>query len=94
MTMASMSKSAVIACLAERAGWEKKNVARLFDLLSTLAAEEAKNVFVLPNFGRLTLADRKARMGRNPSTGATIEIPAKRVVKFRVAKVLKDAILA
>ncbi|MCS6294276.1 MAG: HU family DNA-binding protein, partial [Nitrospira sp.] len=52
-----------------------------------------KNVFTVPGIGKLVLANRKARMGRNPQTGEPIKIPAKRVVKFRVAKVAKDAIL-
>ncbi len=55
--------------------------------------KEAKNTFVIPGIGKLVLANRKARMGRNPQTGEAIKIPAKRVVKFRVAKAAKDAIL-
>ena len=49
--------------------------------------------FTLPGIGKLVLVDRKARIGRNPSTGAEIQIPAKRVLKFRIAKAAKDAIL-
>jgi DNA-binding protein HU-beta len=48
---------------------------------------------VLPGIGRLVRVDRKARMGRNPATGEAIKIPAKKVVKFRVAKAVKDAIV-
>ena len=57
------------------------------------AHKEAKNNFTIPGLGKLVLVNRKARMGRNPQTGAAIKIPAKRVVKFRVAKARKDAVL-
>ena len=63
------------------------------DELSMLAHKEAKNTFTLPGLGKLVLVNRKARNGRNPQTGEAIKIPAKRVVKFRVAKAAKDAIL-
>ena len=65
------------------------------DKLSDLAVSEVKanGVFVVPGIGRLVRVERQARMGRNPSTGASIEIPAKEVVKFRVAKAAKDAIV-
>jgi DNA-binding protein HU-beta len=58
-----------------------------------LAYKEAKKGFVLPGLGKLVLVDRKARIGRNPKTGEAIQIPAKKVVKFRIAKAAKDAIL-
>ena len=89
----SMTKSATIAHLAQKTSLSKKQVVDVLDQLAALATKEAKNVFVLPNFGRLVLANRKARMGRNPQTGEPIKIPAKRVVKFRLAKALKDAVL-
>jgi len=57
------------------------------------AYKEAKNSFTFPGLGKLVLVNRKARMGRNPQTGEAINIPEKRVVKFRVAKAAKDAIL-
>ena len=63
------------------------------ELAKTAVAETKKNgVFVFPGIGRLVKANRKARMGRNPATGAAIKIPAKTVVKFRVAKAAKDSI--
>ena len=71
-------------------------VARGFvDSLGAMAIAEVKKngVFVLPGIGRLVRVDRKARTGRNPATGETIKIPAKKVVKFRVAKAAKDAIV-
>ena len=63
-------------------------------LAQTAINEVKKNgVFVVPGIGRLVRVDRKARMGRNPATGEAIKIPAKKVVKFRIAKVAKEAIL-
>ena len=55
--------------------------------------KNAKDSFTIPGLGKLVLVDRKARLGRNPATGEQINIPAKRVVKFRIAKAAKDAIL-
>ena len=65
----------------------------ILDNIAQLAYKNAKNTFTLPGLGKLVLVNRKARQGRNPATGATIQIPAKRVVKFRVAKQAKEAIL-
>jgi DNA-binding protein HU-beta len=89
----SMTKSQVADHLAGKAGITKKAAAEILEELASLAYKQAKNVFTLPGIGKLKLANRKARMGRNPQTGAPIQIPAKRVVKFRVAKAAKDAIL-
>jgi DNA-binding protein HU-beta len=88
-----MTKSAVLGYLAEKANLSKKQVGELFDETLNLACKEAKNGFVLPGFGKLVVANRKARMGRNPQTGEPIKIPAKRVCKFRIAKSLKDTVL-
>ena len=88
-----MTKSATFSDLAQKSGISKKQVAELFDELLRLATKEAKNGFVVPGFGKLVLANRKARMGRNPQTGEPIKIPAKRVGKFRLAKSLKDSVL-
>ena len=63
------------------------------ETLAQLAYQNAKNSFTLPGVGKLVLVNRQARLGRNPATGEQIQIPAKRVVKFRVAKAAKDAIL-
>lgn len=71
----------------------KKQVKLLLTGLAQLAYDEAKNGFVLPGLGKLVLAKRKARKGRNPATGETINIPAKTVLKFRIAKAAKDAVL-
>ena len=88
-----MSKSQTIAHLAEKADLSKKQMVAIFDEMFNLATKEAKNGFVLPGFGKLVLANRKARIGRNPQTGEPIKIPAKRVCKFRLAKSLKDTVL-
>jgi DNA-binding protein HU-beta len=88
-----MTKSATITALSQKASLTKKQVNELLDHLLALATKEAKNGFVIPGFGKLVLASRKARMGRNPQTGEPIKIPAKRVVKFRITKSLKDSVL-
>jgi DNA-binding protein HU-beta len=88
-----MSKSAVMAHLAGKTNLSKRQIVEIFDETLALACKEAKNGFVLPGFGKLVLANRKARMGRNPQTGEPIKIPAKRVCKFRLAKSVKDAVL-
>ncbi len=88
-----MTKSATLGHLAQKSGLSKKQVGELLDELLTLACKEAKNGFVVPGFGKLVLANRKARIGRNPQTGEPLKIPAKRVCKFRLAKSLKDTVL-
>jgi DNA-binding protein HU-beta len=89
----SMTKSQIADHLAKKASITKKSATEILDDLAQLAYKEAKNAFVIPGVGKLVLAHRKARMGRNPQTGETIKIPAKKVLKFRVAKAAKDAIL-
>jgi len=88
----SMTQSQIIAKLAEGAEISKKQVKAFLDSVAELAYKEAKNGFTLPGLGKLVLVDRKARIGRNPATGEPIKIPAKKVVKFRVAKAAKEAI--
>jgi len=89
----ALSKSQVAAAIAEKNGLTKKQAGEILDHIADLAYKNAKNSFTLPGIGKLVLVNRKARVGRNPATGATINIPAKKVVKFRVAKAAKDAIL-
>jgi DNA-binding protein HU-beta len=89
----ALSKSQVAATLAEKVGITKKQSVQYLDELAQVSYKNAKNTFTLPGVGKLVLVNRKARIGRNPATGAQIQIPAKRVVKFRVAKAAKDAIL-
>ncbi|MBI3455424.1 MAG: HU family DNA-binding protein [Candidatus Rokubacteria bacterium] len=89
-----MTKSATISHLADKTSLTKKQVTGLLEEFQSLAVREAKKSgFVVPGFGKLVLSNRKARMGRNPQTGEPIKIPAKRVVRFRVAKAMKDAVL-
>lgn len=89
----ALSKSQIASHFADKFGMKKKVVTEFFEELSTLAYKEAANQFTIPGIGKLVLVDREARMGRNPATGETIQIPAKKVVKFKVAKAAKDAIL-
>ena len=90
-----LTQAQTIAALAETVNLNKKVVKTLFEELESLAVKETKRsgVFIVPGIGRLVRSDRKARMGRNPATGEPIKIPAKKVVKFRVAKSAKDAIV-
>ena len=92
-TSKPMTKSAIVEHLATRSGMTKKATTELLDEIAALAYKEAKNAFTLPGIGKLVLVQRKARKGRNPQTGETIKIPAKKVVKFRVAKSVKDTLL-
>jgi DNA-binding protein HU-beta len=90
-----MTQTQLVRALAEHGEVNNKVARAILDhLASTAIAEVKKNgVFVLPGIGRLVRVDRKARTGRNPATGETIKIPAKKVVKFRVAKAAKDSIV-
>lgn len=90
-----MTQSQIIQALAERIEVPKKVAKALMDNLAHTAIEQVKKtgVFVLPGMGRLVKVERKARIGRNPATGESIKIPAKKAVKFRVAKAAKEAIV-
>ena len=89
----AMTKSQIADALAKKVDLKKKVAVQFLEELAALAYKEAKNAFTLPGLGKLVLVNRKARMGRNPQTGEAIKIPAKNVVKFRVAKAAKEAIL-
>jgi len=89
----AMTKSQVLKKLAEVNDVTKKEAAGFVESVVKLAYKEAKNGFTIPGLGKLVLVNRKARMGRNPQTGEPIKIPAKRVLKFRIAKAAKDAVL-
>jgi DNA-binding protein HU-beta len=88
-----MTKTQTIATLAEKTGLKKTDVSNLLDELANLAYAEASNGFLVPGIGKLVLVQRPQRQGRNPATGETITIPAKSVLKFRVAKAAKDTVL-
>src|SRR2546423_518397 len=90
---AKMTKSQIATHMAEKSEISKKQASKFMEELAMLAYKQAKNSFTIPGVGKLVLVNRKARLGRNPATGEEIQIPAKKVVKFRVAKAAKDAIL-
>ena len=89
----ALTKSQIVAELATKNNLSKKQAVEILESLVQLAYKNTKNSFTIPGLGKLVLVNRAARMGRNPATGETIKIKAKRVVKFRVAKAAKDAIL-
>jgi len=89
----AMTKSQIVAKLAEAVGVTKKQAGVALETLVELAYKEAKKGFTIPGLGKLVVVNRKAREGRNPATGEKIKIPAKRVLKFRIAKAAKDAIV-
>ena len=90
-----MTQTQVVREIASACGVNNKVAKQCIETLAAIAIKETKKtgMFVVPGIGRLVRVDRKARMGRNPATGAPIKIPAKKVVKFRVAKACKDAVL-
>lgn len=92
--MARMTQTEIVNTLADKSGLKKTEVKGMFDAIAALATAEVKKngEFTLPGFGKLVKATRKAREGRNPATGATIKIPAKTTVKFRLGKAMKDAV--
>jgi DNA-binding protein HU-beta len=88
-----MTKAKIVAAMAEKCELPKKTSAAYLEALAALAYKEAKNGFTIPGLGKLVIRNYKARMGRNPQTGEAIKIPARRRLKFVVAKAAKDAIL-
>src|ERR1700687_4799095 len=90
-----MTQSEILNHFAERTGLKRAQVKQLFEDIAKLATSEVKSngEFVLPGFGKLVRSERKAREGRNPATGETIQIPAKTTLKFRVGKAMKDSVL-
>jgi DNA-binding protein HU-beta len=88
-----MTKGQLVAHFAEKFNLTRAQTAEFFAELAKVAAKEAKHGFTIPDIGKLVMVKRKARMGRNPQTGASIHIPAKTVLKFRIAKASKDAVL-
>ena len=88
-----LTKAQLATLIAETNGITKKTAVDILDQLAQLAYKHAKESFTIPGIGKLVLENRKARMGRNPQTGEQIKIPAKKVVKFRIAKACKDAVI-
>ena len=93
MAATTMTKTQLVALMAEKIDITKKQAALFLETLAELAVKEAKknDVFVVPGLGRLKKVQRKARTGRNPQTGEAIKIKAKTTAKFYVAKAVKDA---
>ena len=92
----ALSKSQIAATIAEKSEISKKQATQILETLAQLAYKQAKNTFTLPGLGKLVLVNRPARtitMQFGPKKGQSVNVPAKRVVKFRVSKAAKDAIL-
>ena len=91
----AMSKAQIATHVAEKFELSRKTAVEILEELSTLAYAETEKTgeFTIPGIGKLIKQERAARTGRNPATGEAIQIPAKTVVKFRVAKAAKDAVL-
>ena len=90
-----MTKAQLVSLIADKAEITKATSNEILDIIAKTAVVETKKngQFIIPGIGKLVKSNRKARMGRNPQTGAAIKIPAKTVVKFRVAKACKDAVV-
>ncbi|MDO9123219.1 MAG: HU family DNA-binding protein [Deltaproteobacteria bacterium] len=90
-----LTKSQIVSYVANKFDFSKKTAAAIIEEMAALAVAETKKAgaFTFPGIGKLVLVKRKARVGRNPATGQPINIPAKTVVKMRVAKACKDAIV-
>ena len=88
-----MTTTQIAGHIANKFELSKKQSTEILMELANLAAKQAKNGFVFPGVGKLVIVNRKARMGRNPQTGEAIKIAAKRVLKFRIAKAMKDSVL-
>jgi DNA-binding protein HU-beta len=90
-----MTKAQLVTLIAGKADITKAAANQILEIIATTAVVETKKngQFIIPGIGKLVKSHRKARMGRNPQTGAAIKIPAKTVVKFRVAKACKDAVV-
>jgi DNA-binding protein HU-beta len=88
-----MTKAQLVSHLAEKTCLTKKQIIEVLAVLAETAYKEAKKGFTIPGLGKLVVVNRKARMGRNPATGEAIKIPAKTVLKFRIAKACKDAVV-
>ena len=95
MAASKMTQAQTVAALADTQGVSKKDAKSFLENLAALAVTQTKKAgeFTIPGIGKLVKSERKARWGRNPATGEKIRIKARKVVKFRVAKAAKDAIV-
>ena len=95
MAKKTITKPQIVSHFAEKFELSKKTASGIVEEIAALAVSETKKVgsFTIPGIGKLVLVKRKARMGRNPQTGKAIKIPAKTVVRMRVAKAVKEAVV-
>lgn len=91
-TVKPMTKSEILDHLAKVTGTTKKLAGQFLDELNSLAYKQAKKTFTIPGLGKLVVVSRKRRAGRNPATGEKMMIPAKKVLKFKIAKAANDAV--
>jgi DNA-binding protein HU-beta len=87
-----LTKAQILDHLSKKTGTTKKLAGQFMEEFITLAYKEAKKQFVIPGLGKLVVSSRKKRTGRNPQTGESMVIPARKVLKFRIAKQAKDAV--
>lgn len=92
MATKSMTKGDIVDHLSQKVGTTKKVANQFVDELVSLSHREAKKDFTIPGLGKLTVVDRKKRVGRNPATGESMVIPAKKVLKFKVSKHAQNAV--
>ena len=92
MATKAMTKAQIVSKLADDTGLSKKEIVGVLQAQADLSYKQAKSGFTIPGIGKLVIVNRKARKGRNPATGEEIDIPAKKVLKFRIAKAAKDAV--
>ena len=92
MAAKAMTKAQIVGKLADDTGLSKKEIVGVLQAQADLSYKQAKSGFTIPGIGKLVIVNRKARKGGNPATGEEIDIPAKRVLKFRIAKAAKDAV--
>ncbi|HOK08763.1 MAG TPA: HU family DNA-binding protein [Candidatus Hydrogenedens sp.] len=88
-----LTKAQILQLLAEETGLTKKTVNELLQKLVELAYAQAPAGFVIPGLGKLVVVQRKARIQINPQTKEKMKVPAKKVLKFRIAKAAKDAVV-
>ena len=88
-----MTKNQIVDELTKRTGVSKVKVAEILDAIAELTYENAKDGFSLPGIGKVVISSRNARVCRNPKTGESINVPAKRVLKFRFSEIAEDKIL-
>ena len=89
-----MTKTQLVAAIAEAMGGDKKTAAAALDAIAEVVSKEvaAGGSVTLPGLGKVTCRERPSRQVRNPATGETMTKPADKTVKFSIAKALKDLV--